>query len=200
MSELLIFGLAALGFTLTVFLVLAVWFPDVVRTFFENIKEIEVSIRGLRVRLAVREAEVAVMRKERQKPSRRKLRADLEAIPPSSRVLWVDDHPENNEHEIRALKALEVEIDTVTSNDEAEQAVSRDGYDLIISDIGRDEPEEATAGLQLPARLAAVLGYSPRVVYYTGHAEWPETPDGYPVADTPSHLLQLIRLALPRPA
>jgi CheY-like chemotaxis protein len=52
--------------------------------------------------------------------------------------LWVDDHPENNVNERRMFRQLDVDVDTVTSNDAALKALDVAKYDLIITDIGRD--------------------------------------------------------------
>ena len=61
---------------------------------------------------------------------------------PTGRVLWVDDHPINNYWERLALADIGVMVDTYTVNSEAVLAFSRNGYDLVISDIGRDGKAE----------------------------------------------------------
>jgi CheY-like chemotaxis protein len=196
-SEGLIGGLAALASGLIVFFVLAWRFPDVIRDLARRLTHITIRIPLIvTISGAMAPAARAVEEKEGHRPDEGKLRADLEAIPRSSRVLWVDDHPENNELEIRALNRLGVQVETVASNEEAEQAVRRNSYDLIISDIGRDEPEEPKAGLELPRKLATVTAHPFPIVYYTGYAESPQTPDGYAVTDRPSELFSLIRSEL----
>jgi CheY-like chemotaxis protein len=175
-----------------VFLVLAFRYPDVIRDFFDTIVEVDLSLRGFRVRRAVRAASQAVAEKEHREPDKRALRSTLSEIPPFAKVLWVDDHPDNNKYEIDTLERLGMDIDTVRSNAEAEAVVWRKVYDLIISDIGRGPPETPTAGLELPAKLADIsLGNAP-IIYYTGYATSPKTPGGHPVTDRPSELFNLI--------
>ncbi len=198
MSDGLIWGLAVLGSVLVVFFVLAFKYPDVIRDFFHGIEELDLSIKGFKIRRAVRAAGYAVRQKEHREPDTKILRRNLETIPPSTHVLWVDDAPENNLREVDALGQLGVKVDTVRSNAEAESAVRQKDYGLIISDIGRRRPEPDNAGLLLPQKLADILPEVPPVVYYTGHAKSPQTADGYPVTDVPSALFEAIQSALSR--
>lgn len=198
MSDGLIWGLAVLGCVLAIFFVLAFRYPDVIRDFFYGIEEFDLSIKGFKIRRAVRAAGYAVEQKEHRKPDTKILRENLETIPSSTHVLWVDDTPENNLREIDALELIGVKVDTVRSNAEAESAVRRKDYSLIISDIGRRRPEPDNAGLLLPHRLADILPEVPPIVYYTGHAVSPRTPAGYPVTDVPSALFEAIQSALSR--
>ena len=65
------------------------------------------------------------------------------------RVLWVDDHPENNLEERRFLEAQRIAVYTATSTEDALKllAMYRGRYDAVISDMGRGE--EPLAGLRL---------------------------------------------------
>ena len=62
-----------------------------------------------------------------------------------AKVLWVDDHPENNELEQSAFEALGVQVSTATDSATARaQLRSKDGngrpkYNVVISDTSRDE-------------------------------------------------------------
>jgi CheY-like chemotaxis protein len=58
-------------------------------------------------------------------------------------LLWVDDNPGNNLSERRALSSLGVTIDTAKSTEEALATLVRSKYDLVISDLTRDEKESA---------------------------------------------------------
>ena len=61
---------------------------------------------------------------------------------PAATILWVDDKPLNNLFERRAFAALGIFCDSYTTNADALAALRTNGYDLIISDIGRgDSPE-----------------------------------------------------------
>jgi CheY-like chemotaxis protein len=85
-----------------------------------------------------------------------------------SRVLWVDDRPENNEYERRALEALGIRVDISKSTDDAvaQQAARR--YNLIISDMGR--PPDARAGYTLLDALRNSGDGTPFVIYASSRA------------------------------
>jgi CheY-like chemotaxis protein len=87
--------------------------------------------------------------------------------PDQKRVLWVDDHPENNQHEIGALAKLQIDVVTVTSTRAAMKVLEEDpeGFDLVISDWGRpwDGPG---AGMRLLSRLRRAGSALPLVFYH----------------------------------
>ena len=58
-------------------------------------------------------------------------------ILPGSRILWVDDRPQNNLYEVRALVALGIGVDQVTTTEAALTMLRNEQYDLVISDVGR---------------------------------------------------------------
>lgn len=59
------------------------------------------------------------------------------------RVLWVDDHPENNVYERKAFEAQGVKFTLARSTDEALKKLENNRYGAIISDMGRAEgPKE----------------------------------------------------------
>src|SRR5690606_17900531 len=63
--------------------------------------------------------------------------------PQRFRALWVDDHPDNNRLERRALEAVGIDFTLATSTDEAMKLLEKHSFDVIISDMGRREgPEE----------------------------------------------------------
>ncbi len=55
------------------------------------------------------------------------------------RVLWVDDHPENNVYERQAFEALGLKFTLALSTDEALERLSAAKFAAIISDMGRKE-------------------------------------------------------------
>ncbi|MGW8727881.1 hypothetical protein ACWGNF_17850 [Streptomyces sp. NPDC055808] len=69
------------------------------------------------------------------------------------RILWVDDHPENNTYEAEQLRTLGVTVDIAKSTAEAHRAMLRtpEPFDAIVSDMGRQEggADNANAGLDL---------------------------------------------------
>ncbi len=107
------------------------------------------------------------------------------------RILWVDDHPENNKAETRMFEIFRVWITHAVSNDEAIDLLgSRKTFDLIISDIQRDGGGES--GLTLPGRLKAA-GHDVPVLFYCGILdETKGTPPGArAITNRPDELLHL---------
>ncbi len=91
-------------------------------------------------------------------------------LPESKRVLWVDDHPENNTAELRALAKLQIEVVAVRSTDEALARLSETSghgvFDLVISDWGRST-EGPLAGLRFLAAMR-LRSHPQPVVFYHG--------------------------------
>jgi CheY-like chemotaxis protein len=85
-----------------------------------------------------------------------------------SSVLWVDDHPGNNNWERQALEALGIRVDISTSTEDALARVGWHPYDLIISDIER--PPDARAGYTLLDKLRATGDRTPYVIYAASRA------------------------------
>ena len=64
-----------------------------------------------------------------------------------ARVLWVDDHPENNAWERELLRSLGVVIVSVESTRSAVASLRAESFDVMISDIRRDsEPVDGIDG------------------------------------------------------
>lgn len=85
-----------------------------------------------------------------------------------SRILWVDDRPDNNVFERQALEALGLRIDLSTSTDEALEKVQGRSYDLIISDMAR--PSDARAGYTLLDELRGSGDGTPFIIYTSSRA------------------------------
>lgn len=81
------------------------------------------------------------------------------------RLLWVDDHPENNFNLRRILDDLGVHITIALNNDEGLNAVKRNDFDVIISDFGRGAPPSENGG-DLAKKLVE-LGYKVPFLIYT---------------------------------
>jgi CheY-like chemotaxis protein len=107
-----------------------------------------------------------------------------------AQFLWVDDHPENNVNERRMFRQLHVDIDTVTSNDVALMALEAAKYDLLLTDIGRDN--ETSNGLDL-LRMVHSRGMEIPIVIYVGSFRPEMGVPGYAfgVAHRPDQLLHL---------
>ncbi len=74
---------------------------------------------------------------------------------PPARILWVDDHPENNVFEAAKLRRDGFLIDQVLSTGEALAELSARNYQIVISDMGREEDgiERPDAGLLLLSKM-----------------------------------------------
>lgn len=98
--------------------------------------------------------------------------ANKRVRPPA--VLWVDDYPENNTFLIATLRDRGVRVETVRSTDEAMQVIGRapDGFDVVISDLGRKEDgkNKPMAGRELALRLRADGHGIPMIVFATARA------------------------------
>jgi CheY-like chemotaxis protein len=97
-------------------------------------------------------AEVANI-EERQQP-RKTLR---------SRILWVDDRPDNNVFERRAMEAYNIDFDLALSTGEALAKIGKNKFDAIISDMGR--PPDPRAGYTLLQALRASGNLTPFFIY-----------------------------------
>ena len=87
----------------------------------------------------------------------------------SNDILWVDDHPEYNIGEAKALsEKLGVKITYARSTFEALSLISKGSpkYHVIISDMGR--PESRTAGYDLLKQLRDKKSKIPFIIYATG--------------------------------
>lgn len=83
--------------------------------------------------------------------------ADLLA---EARILWVDDHPENNTPVVELLRSFGAVVDTPGSNVEALALLSGARYDVVISDVGRDDegPGSDLKGVELAEQVYARWG------------------------------------------
>jgi CheY-like chemotaxis protein len=117
----------------------------------------------------------------------------------NARMLWIDDHPENNLNERNMFRQLKVEIDMARSTEEALDILKIGKYDIIISDIARNG--EATAGLTLLKRLQKEKeSQRTPVIFYVGVFE-PKRgipPLAFGITNRPDELLHLTLDALER--
>lgn len=114
-----------------------------------------------------------------------------------ARILWVDDHPENNEYEHRIMRSLGAIVDTARSSAEARSMLSRTNYALVISDIDRDGvPDE---GLRFLEDMYE-RGPYPRTVLYVGSVDLDKgvPAHAFGITDRPDELLHLVMDGLER--
>jgi hypothetical protein len=105
-------------------------------------------------------------------------------------VLWVDDRPENNSSIVELLSKYGVDVEIALANNEAFSQLTRHPkrYDVLISDIGRDNEPEAGAfpGADFAVRAFEQTGL--RTILFTGQFD-PTSVPGL----TPDQLVDLAR-------
>ena len=95
----------------------------------------------------------------------------IEDAPDSiGKVLWVDDHPENNVFEKRFFEKHRIAVHPVTTSEDALKLLAIYDYKAVISDMGRGE--DRLAGARFVQRLRARNDRTP-VVIYTVRADSP---------------------------
>lgn len=77
-----------------------------------------------------------------------------------ARIVWVDDHPENNTPVIQLLRQYGAAVETPTSNAEALPLMQGSLYDVVISDVARDDEGENSElkGIELAREINARWG------------------------------------------
>jgi CheY-like chemotaxis protein len=85
----------------------------------------------------------------------------------AARVLWVDDRPANNEYERKRLRPHGIVFDSVVSTEEALEQLANETYDLVITDLGREDSSDrsATAGAAFLEQPIVREGGPPVIVY-----------------------------------
>jgi CheY-like chemotaxis protein len=115
-----------------------------------------------------------------------------------NRILWVDDHPENNVYERQALEALGLQVMLALSTDDALDRLKSSNYAAIISDMERGEvPEE---GYVLLGRLRGMRDRTPLFFYTQSDApeERKQTADrgGQGHTNHPDELFEMVTRAV----
>jgi CheY-like chemotaxis protein len=114
------------------------------------------------------------------------------------RILWVDDLPENNRLERRALEELGIEVVLATSTDQALEILGHESFDVVISDMGR--PPDARAGYSLLDELRRRGDTTPFVIYAGSrapeHVEEAQRHGAIGTTNRSSELIQLVAEAL----
>jgi CheY-like chemotaxis protein len=163
-----------------VLLLLAVRFHEPITEFLKNIGQLKFKVMGVEASVTrQREQAVAALGAAVAKhggPSGGSAEAaDFKAIADAlptlavqqrmqhSRVLWVDDNPDNNRFERQALEALGVWVEISTSTADALTRTQLASYDLIISDMTREPDPQA--GYTLLGKLRERGDPTPFVIY-----------------------------------
>lgn len=107
------------------------------------------------------------------------------------RVLWVDDEPRGNDYERQFLRSIGVVVQTALTTNEALAHLDRDDFDLVITDIAREE--SVTAGLELVQTYLPASGHDDvPVVGYVLEARATTPPGFRAVVDRPDELIHQV--------
>lgn len=132
----------------------------------------------------------------------RAVRRAAEAAPAlkDRRILWLDDQPANNSHEVAALRALGLQVIERSTNEQAlgQLATGSDEIHMIISDIGRVD-NNAPDGLEFLSTYRQSGGMLPVVFYITEvDPERPLPAGASGLTNRPDELIHLIIDAMER--
>jgi CheY-like chemotaxis protein len=111
----------------------------------------------------------------------------------AGRVLWVDDHPENNVEESLMLAGLGFAITQATSTETALRYLRQGSYEMLITDLGRNG--NPVAGLELLERLPSSNEEMTSLVYTMGAGERAARAvalGAVAVLETPGELLETV--------
>ena len=117
------------------------------------------------------------------------------------RVLWVDDHPENNARLAELLRTSGADVQQVTDGEAAFELIKSLTPDLLLSDIGRSGNPEA--GFEDLARFRSEGDYAGPVVFYSARVSQSKRARaselGAAIATSERELLDAIAAILPAP-
>lgn len=107
-----------------------------------------------------------------------------------AKILWVDDHSENNAWERQLLSVFGVQFVTVESTRAALASLGGEAFDLVVSDIARaDNPRE---GVDAIRAIRSIASRTP-IVFYVGDVASPIPPLGAQgITDEPNELIHLL--------
>jgi CheY-like chemotaxis protein len=138
------------------------------------------SVDDLREQLSALKAQVEAIVAAPAQPEGMAVSPIASGVPRLRRVLWVDDHPENNVYEAQALDRKDVVVDQVKSTAEALNALlhATNPYDAVITDMGRPQngQDNPRAGLEFIERMREEDTTTPIFVYASAPAvaRWSE--------------------------
>lgn len=114
----------------------------------------------------------------------------VEKVLRGARALWVDDHPESNAWERELFRSLGVVIVTVETTRSALACLQAESFDVMISDIRRDD--EDGNGMDGAMRIHRAIPTLP-IVFYVGDLSStgiPEPSSG--ITNEPNELVHLV--------
>jgi CheY-like chemotaxis protein len=112
----------------------------------------------------------------------------VEKVLRGARVLWVDDRPENNAWEREMFRVMGVVITTVESTRSALSCLKQESFDLVISDIHRDNED----GIDGAKQIRDAVPLLPIVFYIQNltSSHIPEPASG--ITNEPNELIHLV--------
>lgn len=111
-----------------------------------------------------------------------------------ARVLWVDDHPENNSWERQAFEIFGTRFVMVETHAAAVRVAEQESFDAVISDIERDS---GPSGIETLAALR-LSGPATPFIFYVGALTPGLPPGAFGITNDPEELLHLLLDALGR--
>jgi CheY-like chemotaxis protein len=118
----------------------------------------------------------------------------------NSTVLWVDDRPASNVYARQSLEALGISFVLAESTEEALDKLSRQKFDVIISDMRR--PPDPHAGYTLLDKLRASGDRTPYIIYASSrdpeHVVEARRRGAMGSTNNPNELFELVLSALGR--
>jgi CheY-like chemotaxis protein len=94
-----------------------------------------------------------------------------------SRILWVDDHPENNTPVVDLLKRVGAAVDLSTTNADAIELLGTSPYDVIVTDVGREDEGENSELKGLDLATAVFERWGQKVILFTGRFDPTRVPN-----------------------
>ena len=115
----------------------------------------------------------------------------------NAQILWIDDIPENNTNERKMFHELRVHIEIATSTTLAHELLKKNTFDLIISDISRND--DPVAGLSFIDAYRKEDDRLPLIFYVGTLAPEKPVPVGaFNITHRPDELLHLVLDVLER--
>ena len=118
----------------------------------------------------------------------------LSVLATGARILWIDPSPSNNTVEIRTLTRLGAAVDLARSDEEARTNLHGAVYDIVLSNMTRDN--DRSAGKAFLEEIRAAMGPPPVIFYVGRNRATPE--DAFGLTTRPDELFRLILQALER--
>jgi hypothetical protein len=113
-----------------------------------------------------------------------------------ARILWVDDQPERNKQLIEILLSFGATVDKALDTNEALTLLRRHQYDVVISDIERQEDDDA--GSKMVSKMFDQRLYR-WTIFYVVRDSLPDVPKrGFSITNRPDHLLHFVMDVLER--